>query len=333
MQVSTRINKALFAILHRLSDAGFHSGEQLACEFGLSRSSVFNLLNQAKSFGLELHAVPGRGYRLPGPIDLLDSSVIARHLDELSPCFIVQIHESLESTNKALMSAAMSGARDGTVMCAELQHAGKGRRGRQWHSVLGGSLVFSVLWRFESGLLSLGGLSLAAGLAVARAVNRHSRHKARLKWPNDVLVDYRKLAGILVEVQGDPYGDAFAVVGIGLNVRMNEAQRDGIDQAVIDLAEMGVMIKRNQLLSDCLRELHAVITTFRQSGFAALRTEWQALDAYAGRAVTLGLSENHSVSGVAAGIDEGGAFLLQDSRAGISAYNGGEISLRLDGRR
>lgn len=333
MQVSSRINKALFPILHRLSDAAFHSGEGLAREFGLSRSSVFNVLNQAESFGLALHAVPGRGYRLPVPIDWLDGDAIARHLGELSPYFALQIHESLESTNSALMSAAMSGASDGTVMCAEHQQAGKGRRGRQWHSVLGGSLAFSVLLRFENGLLSLGGLSLAVGLAVARAVNRHSRHQARLKWPNDVLVDYRKLAGILVEVQGEPHGSAVAVVGIGLNVRMNEAQRDAVDQAVVDLAEMGVLVGRNQLLADCLRELHEVMTTFRQFGFAALRSEWQTLDAYADRAVTLALTENHSVSGVAAGIDESGAFLLRDPQAGVRAYNGGDVSLRLDGRR
>jgi BirA family biotin operon repressor/biotin-[acetyl-CoA-carboxylase] ligase len=165
--------------------------------------------------------------------------------------------------------------------------------------VVGGSLTFSVLWRFETGLQSLAGLSLAVGLAVARAVNRHSRHPARLKWPNDVLVDYRKLAGILVEVQGDMHGAAFAVVGIGLNVRLNEAQRDVVDQAVIDLTEMGVTVGRNQLLADCLQELHAVLTLFRRHGFAALREDWLALDAYAGRAVTLSLPNARSVQGLA----------------------------------
>jgi BirA family biotin operon repressor/biotin-[acetyl-CoA-carboxylase] ligase len=331
--VTTRPHKALFPILRRLSDGAFHSGQALAIEFQLSRASVFNVLNQAEAMGLTIHAVRGRGYRIPQPVEWLDGVVAATHLDDVSQAYDVRILDSVDSTNSALITAALNGASDGTVLCAEHQHAGKGRRGRSWHAALGGSLTFSVLWRFDRGLQAMAGLSLAVGLAVARAVNRHSLHPARLKWPNDVLVGYRKLAGILVEVQGDMDGAAFAVVGIGLNVRLNEAQRDAIDQAVVDLAEMGVMIGRNQLLADCLQELHAVMTTFRQHGFAALRAEWMALDAYAGKEVALLLPNTRGVQGVASGVDDTGAFLLRDQHAVLNAYNGGEISLRLGERR
>jgi BirA family biotin operon repressor/biotin-[acetyl-CoA-carboxylase] ligase len=196
--------------------------------------------------------------------------------------------------------------------------------------VLGGSLTFSVLCRFDKGLQALAGLSLAVGMAVARAVNRHSRHPARLKWPNDVLVDYRKLAGILVEVQGDMDGDAFAVVGIGLNVRLSDTQRDAVDQAVVDLAEMGVTVGRNQLLADCLLELHLMLKNFRRYGFSALRDDWMALDAYADKAVALLVPDARVVNGVAAGVDVTGAFLLRDHHGALNAFSGGEISLRLD---
>ena len=145
---------------------------------------------------------------MPEAIEWLDEAAVPHSLGELLR-LSVRILDSVDSTNSALMAAAMTGAADGTVLCAEHQGAGRGRRGRQWHAVLGGSLTFSVLWRFDNGLQSLAGLSLAVGLAIARAVNRHSRHTARLKWPNDVLVDYRKLAGILVEVQGDMNGCGF----------------------------------------------------------------------------------------------------------------------------
>ena len=330
--MTTRPHKALFPILRRLSDGTYHSGQDLALEFQLSRASIFNVLNQAEAMGLALHAVRGRGYRIPAPVEWLDEEGVANRLGTLSRAFDIRIVDSVGSTNTALMEAALAGAADGTVICAEHQLAGKGRRGRQWHSVLGGSLTFSVLWRFENGLQSLAGLSLAAGLAVARAINRHSRHPARLKWPNDVLVDYRKLAGILVEVQGDMHGAAFAVVGIGLNVSLSDAQRDAVDQAVVDLAEMGVSVGRNQLLADCLQELHSVLTRFRQHGFAALRADWMALDAYADKAVALQLPDASGVHGVAAGVDETGAFLLRDQHAAINAYSSGEISLRLDRR-
>ena len=330
--MTTQAHQALFPILRRLSDGRFHSGQDLAHEFKLSRASIFNVINQAETMGLKVHAVRGRGYKIPLPVEWLDAAAIIEHLDDASRAYDVRILDRVGSTNTALMEAALQGAMNGTVVCAEHQYAGKGRRGRLWHAVLGGSLTFSVLWRFENGLQSLAGLSLAVGLAIARAINRHSRHTARLKWPNDVLVDYRKLAGILVEVQGDLDGAAFAVVGVGLNVRLSPEQRDTVDQALVDLHEMGVTIGRNQLLAECLRELHAILTTFREQGFAALRADWMELDAYADKAVSLKLPDAKGVSGVAAGVDATGAFLLRDPQSAIRAYSGGEISLRLDAR-
>lgn len=329
--MTTRPHKALFPILRRLSDGAFHSGQDLAREFQLSRASIFNVLNQAESMGLKIHAVRGRGYKVPEPVEWLNAASVVNQLGPHANAYDLQVVDCVDSTNTTLMAAALSGAADGTVLCAEHQQAGKGRRGRQWHAVLGGSLTFSILWRFENGLQSLSGLSLAVGLAIARALNRHSRHPAQLKWPNDVLVDFRKLAGILVEVQGDMHGAAIAVVGIGLNCRLSAAQRDAVDQAVVDLAEMGVTVGRNQLLADCLQALNVTLATFRQHGFAALQAEWMALDAYAGRAVTLQLPDARGVQGVAAGVDETGAFLLRDPKNVMQAYNGGEISLRLDG--
>lgn len=298
----------------------------------ISRASVFNILNQAEVMGLTLHAVRGRGYRLAQPVDWLDAAEVSLRMGKAARFYRIEILDSVDSSNAALMALALEGAPDGTVLCAENQFSGKGRRGRPWQAVLGGSLTFSLLLRFETGLQSLSGLSLVIGLAVARAVQRHTRHPVRLKWPNDVLVDYRKLAGILVEVQGDLHGAAFAVVGIGLNVRMNDAQRESIDQAVVDLAEMGVMIGRNQLLGDCLLELHMLLQIFRDKGFGALRSDWMERDAYAGRNVTLHFPASAPVHGVACGVDDTGAFLLNDKQ-GTQAFSGGEISLRLGAGR
>ncbi|MEW6120877.1 MAG: biotin--[acetyl-CoA-carboxylase] ligase [Pseudomonadota bacterium] len=328
-----RTQKALFPIVRRLSDGAFHSGQELAREFGLSRASIFNVLRQAERLGLIIHAVRGRGYRLPDAVEWLSHAEVGRHLGAAHTAYDLNILETVDSTNSCLMSEAARGARDGTVMAAEHQFAGRGRRGRSWHAVPGGSLTFSVLWRFDAGLQALAGLSLAVGLAIARAINRHSRYPALLKWPNDVLVDYRKLAGILIEVQGDMHGTAFAVVGVGLNVQLREAQRDTIDQAVIDLAEMGVDVGRNRLLADCLVELQEVVDIYRRYGFAALRKEWLALDAYIDKPVTLHLANRQTVRGVGAGVDATGAFLLRLPDGTESAYSGGEISLRLDEHR
>ena len=194
--MAERIHKSLFPLLRRLSDGRFHSGEALAREFGLSRASISNVLGQAAAVGLAVHAVRGRGYRLPEVVEWLDCGRVVALLGPVAKAYRLACVDTLASTNTTLMTGAPGMDRDGSVLCAEHQQVGKGRRGRDWHSVVGGSLTFSVLWRFDNGLQSLGGLSLAAGLAVARAVNRHSIHPARLKWPNDVLVGYRKLAVI-----------------------------------------------------------------------------------------------------------------------------------------
>lgn len=328
-RAGSQLHHALLPILRRLSDGEFHSGQDIAHEISLSRASVFNVLRQAEALGVAIHAVRGKGYKLPVPVEWLEVDAVIRNLGKVARDYKIRIEDSVASTNAMLMADAVNGAPDGSVLCVEHQYAGKGRRGRQWHAALGGSLSFSVLWRFDRGLLSIAGLSLVVGLAVARAINRHSRYPAQLKWPNDVLVGYRKLAGILVEVQGDMHGPAFAVVGIGLNVRLNAEQRGSIDQAVIDLAEMGVTIGRNRLLADCLMELNVALIIFRERGFTALRDDWMALDAYSGKAVSLMLPNAQGVHGVAAGVDETGAILLRDSNNALTAYNGGEISLRL----
>lgn len=328
-RVNSQLHHALLPILRRLSDGAFHSGEDMARDLGLSRASIFNVIMQAEALGMTIHAVRGKGYKLPTVVEWMDSEAVVRYLGTTAAAYSIRIEDSVASTNTELMVAALHGAPDGSVLCVEHQFAGKGRRGREWHAVLGGSLTCSVLLRFERGLQSISGLSLVAGLAVARAVNRHSRYSARLKWPNDVLVGHRKLAGILVEVQGDMHGAAFAVVGIGLNVRLNDAQRDSIDQAVIDLAEMGVTVGRNQLLADCLQELRAALVIFRAHGFSALRSAWMELDAHSGKDVSLLLPNTQGVHGIAAGVDDTGAILLRDANNTLTAYSGGEISLRL----
>lgn len=318
----------LLPLLRLLADGYFHSGQALAQKLTVSRASICNLVHVAQEMGLGIHAIRGRGYQLVSPPVWLDRADIVDALGPVAQHYDVQILDATESTNSVLMQAAENGARDGSVVCAEYQFAGRGRRGRHWHSVLGGSLTFSVLWRFEEGIAALVGLSLAVGVAMARALNRFSRFPVKLKWPNDVLVDYRKLAGILVEIQGDIQGPSFAVVGIGLNVRLPAHQRESIDQAVVDLAEMQVLVDRNQLLACCLVELKSVMDVMRREGFSGLRAEWEAHHAHAGQPVSLLLPDHRRVTGIARGVDDTGAFLLQAGHGASVAYNSGDIRLR-----
>jgi BirA family biotin operon repressor/biotin-[acetyl-CoA-carboxylase] ligase len=324
----SRFPAVLLPLLRQLSDGRFHSGQALAERFGLSRASVCNALACAQEMGVRVHAVQGRGYRLAEAVEWLDAEVVRDELGDLRERYRLSVVDVVDSTNVALMRDALSGAPSGSVLCAEHQLQGKGRRGRAWRSALGGSLTFSILWRFERGIHEISGLSLAVGLAVARAVNRYSAYPVGLKWPNDVLLDYRKLAGILVEVQGDLHGPSFAVVGIGLNVNLGPRQREEIDQAVVDLMEMGVRTGRNRLLAACLQELDSVVDVLRRQGFAGLRDAWMQLDAYAGRPVRLSMPDGLSWIGHAQGVDPTGAFVLRDETGRHRVYSGGEIQLR-----
>jgi BirA family biotin operon repressor/biotin-[acetyl-CoA-carboxylase] ligase len=315
-------------VLTRLADGDFHSGEALARALDVSRASVWNAIRDLEAAGLEIYKVHGRGYRLPYPLALLDRAVIERHLGECAPRFAIEVRATVDSTNTALLERAAAGAPGGTVLAAESQPGGRGRMGRAWHAGIGEALTFSLLWRFARGAGALSGLSLAIGVALARALAAAGAAGAVLKWPNDVLWNGRKLAGILIELAGDALGPTAAVIGIGINVRVSEAARARIDQPVADCEEAcGVVPERNRLLATVLIELDRVLEAFAREGFEPLRAEWQRAHAHQGKRVTLTLPGGSRQAGVARGVAEDGSFLLE-TRAGVQRHHSGDISLR-----
>jgi BirA family biotin operon repressor/biotin-[acetyl-CoA-carboxylase] ligase len=322
--------KPLAAQLYRvLADGAFHSGEALARGFGVSRASVWNAVRELGAMQLEVFAVRGRGYRLAHPVSLLDAARVARHLGARAAAFSIEVCEAVDSTNTALLARA--GAPTRTVLAAEWQSGGRGRRGRAWHAGLGGALTFSLAWRFARGAAGLSGLSLAVGLAIARALEAAGAQGISLKWPNDVLWRGRKLAGILVELAGDALGPALAVIGIGLNVRLAPATRERIGRGAADLASvLGEAPDRNRLLALLLLELEQVLSRFERSGFGALRAQWRRYDAHEGRRVTLLLPDGTRARGTARAVAEDGALVLE-TRAGLRRFHGGEVSLRAAG--
>jgi len=323
-----RMKPLTAAVLARLADGEFHSGETLARSLAMSRASVWNAIRDLEATGIEIYKVHGRGYRLPHAITLLDRAAIERHLGAQAPRFALDIRNAVGSTNTALLERTAAGAPRGTVLAAEWQSGGRGRLGRAWHAGVGEALTFSLLWRFERGAGALSGLSLAVGVAIARAVAAAGAPGVTLKWPNDVLWQGGKLAGILTELAGDALGPTAAVIGIGLNVRLSEATRVRIGQAAADLeTACGAAPDRSQLLARMLIELDRVLESFAREGFAPLRAEWQRLHALQGRRVTLALPNGTRRTGSARGVAEDGAFLLE-TRAGTERYHSGEISLR-----
>lgn len=318
------------ALLHRLVDGEFRSGEALAAELGVSRAAVWKLVRAWQARGLDIHAVRGRGYRLARPLELLDAAGILAQLDpavreRIGP---IEVLVGTDSTNTRLAQQARLGLPAGAACLAECQTAGRGRLGRQWVSPYAANLYLSVLWRFALPPGRLAGLSLAVGIAVARALERLGVVGLGLKWPNDVLWGGRKLGGVLLEFGGESEGLSHVVIGVGLNVAMPETAGGDIDQPWTDLATVlgRVAVSRNRLAALALSEIAAACAAFAESALASFRTDWQRWDAVAGRPVRL-VWPGHVVEGIARGIADEGELQL-DTAEGRHCYAIGELSLR-----
>lgn len=259
-----------------------------------------------------------RGMR---PTPHLDLAALSFALGDAACRFDADLLPSCDSSNAVLLARAEAGAPTGTVVIAETQTAGRGRRGRAWLSAPGDSLTFSLLWRFAPGT-SPAGLSLAVGLAVASALEKVGAGKTALKWPNDLLREHKKLGGILVElVPGTTHA---AVIGIGLNLHLPAAMPADLRE---QSAALEVSVDPNRLLAALLLELRATLDTFAQHGFAALRRVWQARHAFENAPVRLLSDFAPPREGICRGVAVDGALLFE-ADGQVERILSGEISLR-----
>lgn len=316
------------ALFRLLADGEFHSGATIARALDVSRASVWNTVRELETMGVAVYKVRGRGYRFAHVLTPLDSAAIERALEQVAARISVEVLAAATSTNEVALARAAAGAASGTVIAAEWQSAGRGRRGRAWQAGLGGGLAFSLVWRFAQGAGALSGLSLAVGVALARGLNALGEPRVGLKWPNDIVAGGGKLGGILIELAGDVLGPSTAVIGTGINVRLSPGVRAGIDQPAVDLESMlDAPVDRNSLLAGLLVELDRALAVFAVDGFGPFRSEWESLHAHQGKAVTLTLPDGRSERGEARGVAEDGALVLETA-AGTRRFHSGEVSLR-----
>lgn len=317
----------MLRLLKLLQDGRFHSGEALGLALGVSRSAIWKQLQCLETeLALPIHKVRGRGYRLESPLLLLDEGVLA----ESSVCrhWPVSIMQSVDSTNSEAMRRLDARQAPPFIVLAESQTAGRGRRGRSWVSPFAENLYYSLVLRVDGGMRQLEGVSLVVGLALLRALQGVGVSAVGLKWPNDLLVQGRKIAGILLEVSGDPADVCHVVIGIGVNVNMLVDSREAIDQPWTSVrAELGRLVDRNELVCGLNLQLSRYLDLHQAQGFSALLGEWQENHLWQGRTVAL-TSGAQSVEGVVLGIDSSGAIRLRV--AGVEqCFSGGELSLRL----
>ncbi len=257
----------------------------------------------------------------------LDHAAIMRALATHATTLQVEVVDRVDSTNSELLRRSPDVDVHRLLLAAEWQTAGRGRRGRQWSSTPGGSLTFSLGWRFEQGAGFLSGLSLAVGVAIARALEASGYTDVELKWPNDLVHGQRKLGGILIELSGDALGPSLVVVGVGVNVHLPESVRSDIAQPVTDLAAIADVRDRSVLLARIAAELALVLEEYGRSGFAAFRPEWQRRHAMQHQPVDVLLPDGSIAHGSATGVDADGALLLDRGDSHLR-FVSGEVSLR-----
>lgn len=330
MPATRMLSARTWQLLYLLADGEFHSGAVLAKQLGLSPASIFNALAGVADSGIALQRIRGRGYRLARSWQRLEQAEVIRWLGKEASQFDIEILPQAASSNTVLLQRAASdipvtNTRSGSVVAVELQTAGRGRRGRSWHSGLGTALTFSLLWRFEGGLNALSGLSLAAGVAIMRALVKCGAQGAQLKWPNDVMTRHGKLAGVLIEAQGDMLGPSAAVIGIGLNYTLPASLAPQIGQPACGLDEICTTLpSRNQLLAMVLQELALVLRQFAQQGFAPLRKEWERYHGHQDKEIRLIMANGQVEEGIARGVNDNGELCLE-TLSGVRHFNGGEV--------
>jgi BirA family transcriptional regulator, biotin operon repressor / biotin---[acetyl-CoA-carboxylase] ligase len=315
-----RNNQNPLKLINILADGQFHSGEELANLFGITRAGINKYIKVLREWGITLSSVQGKGYCLALPIDLFDKTKIDHYYHGDSHVEVLPI---IDSTNQYLLNNIET-LKTGDSCVAEFQSQGRGRRGRQWFAPFGSNLYFSMYWRLDQGIAAAMGLSLVVGIVIADTLRDISGQDIKVKWPNDLYLNDQKLAGILVELAGKTGDCAHVVIGVGVNLMMTNPDLNIVNQKWANLGK----VDRNLLVAKVARNLKAKLADFEQYGLTPFLDDWQRLDNFANRPVKL-LIGDEVVRGIAKGINQQGALLLEQNGK-TNTFVGGEISLRSD---
>jgi len=314
-------------LIQKLVKGEFLSGQALGDELGVSRAAISKHIAALQDMGFDIFSVTGKGYRLAEPIELLSEEKIVSHIESSNIVAKVEVHNVIDSTNSYLMRRLPNQNTPGQVCIAEYQSAGRGRRGRQWISPFGSHIYMSMYWSLEQGMSSAMGLSVVAALAVSDAIKTLYKTDVELKWPNDIYFKGVKLAGILIDLEGQAMEPCHCVIGIGLNINMPAKSAELVDQPWTDLSSaIGVEIDRNILAASIISALIKRLEVHSETGINTMVAQWHEHDVYFNKAVSL-ITGDKVRRGICRGINAQGALLLEVNGK-VSPVYGGEVSLR-----
>lgn len=316
-------------ILTCLVDGKFHSGTELGKHLGISRAAINKSVQGLIERGVDIHSVSGKGYRWDCPHVLLNQKKIMSEIGSMASehKLSLTLVDEIESTSSYLLDSIDQPYVGAEICLTESQTGGRGRRGRNWLASPYQNIVFSISWQFEYGPSQTSGLSIAAGIAIVRVLSRLGYEGIKLKWPNDIIHEGRKLAGLLVDLRGESEGPTRVILGVGLNVRLNKNTADQLDQPWTDLESIGgIVVDRNKIVAEIVRELVSMFSEFGRFGLAPYHKEWSKWHAYEKMPVRL-IQLDGEINGTVCGIDGTGALKL-DTGTEIITVHSGEVSLR-----
>lgn len=317
-------------VLNRLDHSQFCSGQDLATAFGVTRATVHNCILRIQAMGIAIERVRGKGYRLLQPLDLLKEETIRSKLTPtLSEKLLnLNIQQQIDSTNDYIAKFDLPTAKHFSVVLAEMQTAGKGRRGRAWQSPYAANIYLSVVWNLQKPLSEVGALSPLLAISIVHALRDLAVPGLGLKWPNDIYCHNKKLAGLLIECSGEMNGNTKLIIGIGVNVYMSKQENINIDQQWTDIISHinNQSITRNDIAACLLNYVIPQLSFFESSEIESLVDDWVQWDVMKDKPVVLHAT-NEDISGFARGIDKHGHLLL-DTEQGLQTISAGDVSLR-----
>lgn len=316
----------LYHICHLLSDTQYINGTTVGRQLNITRTAVWKMIEKLKAYGITIESIKGKGYRLAQPLTLLDTAAIQPRLND--PRLTVTVVEKTGSTNDAI-KVLPSHATHIPVCLAEYQTQGKGRLARSWHAPFATNLLLSMRYTWPDDISQLSGLSLVVGLAIRQTLDllTSEDQPTHVKWPNDCWVNHQKIGGTLIEINAESHGNSQVIIGIGLNINMQNTQAIPIEQPWTSLQQItGQYHDRNPVCVSLLNNLTDYIDRFRAQGLNAFIEEWQQHDALLNQNITIKVA-NARIQGVARGINLQGHLLLEPPNCKPRAISSGDATL------
>ena len=318
-------------LLNQLSHESYRSGQDLASQLGVTHAAIHNCISRIESLGIKIERLYGKGYRLNHALDLLSVRQIVDNLNDATAGKLEKIDclQEVDSTNHYAVQLERPSVGKFAVVLAELQHAGKGRRGKKWVSPFAANLYFSLLWPLQKPLHMASVLSPYLAVKIANSLHQLGVASVGVKWPNDIYSKDKKLAGILIECAGELSGQCKMVIGVGLNVYMSRYTRVNIDQPWTDIVRETPVnsITRNKLAAILITSSVETLELFEQNKLNSLNSEWQSWDIMKDKPVSVHL-ENETKTGIARGVSNDGSLILETPHGKYENILMGEISMR-----